>query len=325
MMAADAHRTLRNHAMRGLQTWVWSFAFLLMACLFAATAAIATPLAGTVITAKAFATYVPTGSTVPETIISNTVIAIVQPVEALTLTQDNNFQRPAVSTVSFPHLLTNVGNVASTYTFTTNTTGCTTPNLGFQGTISLYLDTNGNGYRDNNDRQLTIGSSGALTLSAGQTANLLLEGQLPAVANGGKSCVNFVVTADATSAQAQNLDNVVINSNAAVVLSKSVSFTGLAIPGSTVFEIQHLGPEYWKRYGRTHTHHAGSCGDCNLCQWPAALGVLDPRQIAHRNTIRCGLVAHRRSWCTAPLQTLWRSGASLPKRASASQWTAFWI
>ena len=165
---------------------------------------------------------------------SNTVIAVIQPVEALKLTSDNIFQRPAASPVSFPHVLTNVGNVESTYSFTIDSTGCQTPNLGFPSAPSLYVDVNGNAIVDAGDRNVTIGANGALTLTPGESVSLVLQAVVPLAANGGKSCLRLVAMANVSGNKVQNIDTVQITSNAFLALNKSVAYTGLAIPNVTV-------------------------------------------------------------------------------------------
>ena len=226
---------VRLHAVKAgrmLLAWAWGMALTCVACMFAATSSFAAPpAAGTVITAQAQASYGVPGGTSVEVIYSNPVIAIIRPVEALKLTPDNNFQRPAASSVYFSHVLANIGNVTSTYSFSIDSTGCATPNLGFQSAPGLYVDVNGNGFADAGDRKLTVGATGVLTLIAGESANLVLQAQLPLAPNGGKSCARLVATADVSASNAQSLDTVVVTSNALLVLNKSVTYTGLAIPG----------------------------------------------------------------------------------------------
>ena len=226
-------------AAQSVRRWIPSLALVIAGTVLTVTSTLAAPLAGTVIRAQALASYDLAGSAGPEKVSSNTVIAIIQPVRALTLTQDNNLPRPAASTVTFAHVLTNKGNVAENYIFAVDQTGCTTPNLGFQAAPALYVDVNGNGIADPNDRKLTLGASAALSLAPGESANVLLQERVPLAANGGRSCVRLVATAEAgkwgaTPISAQNLDTVLITSNASVVLTKSVNYSGLAVPGSTV-------------------------------------------------------------------------------------------
>ena len=226
-------------AARSVRRWIPSLALVIAGTVLTVTSTLAAPLAGTVIRAQALASYDLAGSAGPEKVSSNTVIAIIQPVRALALTQDNNLPRPAASTVTFAHVLTNKGNVAENYIFAVDQTGCTTPNLGFQAAPALYVDVNGNGIADPNDRKLTLGASAALSLAPGESADVLLQVQVPLAANGGRSCVRLVATAEAgkwgaTPISAQNLDTVLITSNASVVLTKSVNYSGLAVPGSTV-------------------------------------------------------------------------------------------
>ena len=234
MMAKASNESLAGQSIFGFRLWARYLAIFLASILLAATASSAAPLAGTVITNKALANFTQDGESSSQTRTSNTVIATVKPVEALTLTHDNSFQRPAASLVYFPHLLSNLGNVTSTYTFVVDATGCATPNLGFQKAPSLYVDVNSNGLVDAGDRLLALGTSAALTLAPAESVNLVLQEQLPLAADGGQSCARLLATTDATSVTAQNIDSVTITSNAAVVLNKAVTYSGLAIPGSTL-------------------------------------------------------------------------------------------
>ena len=234
MMAFESYLPQTVKSLRWLRLWALQIVMLAFGCLIASSIAIASPAPGTRISAQAQAIYVVPGETAVKTIYSNTVIAEVLPVVSFKLVQDNSLQRPASTEVTFPHLLTNLGNVTSTYTFTYDTIGCPTPNLGFLVVPGLYLDINGNGAVENGDRQLTMGSVGAVKLEPGESANLLVRGALPMAANGTASCIRLVVAADNSKEQRQNIDKVAITSNAAVVLNKAVSYSGLAQPGITV-------------------------------------------------------------------------------------------
>ena len=198
-------------------------------------------MAGTVIHSQALATYTASGEFAPTTIFSNTVYATVQPVDALTLTQNNNLQRPAGSIVTFAHVLTNTGNIPASYQFSWDTSGCATPNLGFTGTVTLFQDANGNGFVDPKDSKVLIDvntstptSPASLTLGAGEATNLLLQGTLPFSANGGMSCLRLIAKLSGRSLQVQNTDTVTITSSASVIVNKSVAYSGLAQPGYTV-------------------------------------------------------------------------------------------
>jgi len=194
---------------------------------------LATPLPGSVISAQASATYRLASGIVPDAVYSNGVFAVVQPVEALTLTADMTLQRPAASTAMFSHVLTNVGNVSSTYTFSVDTSGCSSPNAAFV-TRGLYLDLNNNGVVDTNDRQLNIGGAAALKLAPGEFASLLFLGSVPIAGDGAVVCQRLIATTDAGRISAQNTDRVVLTSNAALQLSKSVSYSGAPQAGVTV-------------------------------------------------------------------------------------------
>ena len=77
----------------------------------------AQPPAGTTITNQAETTFIkPSGETILRE--SNAVHVIVQPVEAFSLVEDRRLSRLPGASIAAHHLLTNTGNVESTYVFT---------------------------------------------------------------------------------------------------------------------------------------------------------------------------------------------------------------
>ena len=220
-----------------LKAFLWwiKIAFVTLFCGILTSYSHATqPLAGSIISSKATASYGLPGSIESMTTYSNVVEAIVQPVESFTLIQNNSFTRPAASIVTFPHTLTNIGNTVVAYTFNVDTVGCSGPNIGFANSVSLYLDVNGNGGIDSIDHQLPFGSKGVVSLSPGESTSLLLQGALPLASDGETSCIRLRVGSDSTGRQESNVDTVRISKNAAIVLSKTVNYSGTAQAGKTV-------------------------------------------------------------------------------------------
>ena len=234
MMAFDPKKPKFVPSLHWLRMWALQLALLAIGGLLASSISVATPFAGTLIKNQAQASFTVQGDAASQTVYSNTIVAEVLPVVLLRLVQDNVLERSPGTPVTFPHLLTNVGNVATNYNFSFDTVGCTDPNKGFLGTTRLYLDVNGDGAVEDTDTLLAIGSSGSLKLAPGESANLLVQGDLPLVANGGSSCVRLIAAADGSTQQARNLDKVTITSNAVLVLNKSVNYSGLAQPGVTL-------------------------------------------------------------------------------------------
>lgn len=235
MMVFDSNTSKIAQAKHWLRVRFRQLVLPVLGFLFASSVSLAAPPAGTLIKDQALASFTVQGEATQRTITSNTVAAKVV-VVLLRLVQDNSLQRSAGTFVTFPHLLSNTGNVASTYTFTFDTAGCTSSNLGFVSAADLYLDTNGNGIVDSDDEKLTVAASGAVRLEEGKNANLLVQGRLPMAANGGSSCIRLIASADGSNVQSQNTDKVDITSNAALALTKSVRYSGPAQPGSTILE-----------------------------------------------------------------------------------------
>ena len=233
MMANAMYQTCTRMLWARLQAWALALAFLAFVCLSGSIAHAAKPPAGTTITAQAIATYSPAGGLGPENVSSNIVIAVVQPVEALTLIQNNNLLRPVGSIVTFSHLLSNVGNVTNSYTLSLDASGCPIPNTGFTNS-SFYVDVNSNGVIDSADRKLNLNAKAALTLAPDTNVSLLLQGQAPTAQLGSKSCMRLVATTDGLGNQASNIDTVTLSSNAAVVLNKAVAYTDVPKSGTVL-------------------------------------------------------------------------------------------
>ncbi|WP_409052578.1 OmpA family protein [Variovorax sp. GrIS 2.14] len=188
---------------------------------------------GAVIRNVATGTYVPAGFSQTETTNSNAVLATVLPVEALVLTQDQSVTRPPAAVVTLSHLLTNTGNVASSYTlnFSNNGVGCSPDTLDLSS-LRIVRDTNNNGVVDSSDPVIVLNSGGALVLQPGETASLLVQGTIPAV-GAGNACMALVATTAMQNLSAVNHDVVTVGNVAVIAISKSATYPGLVIPGTT--------------------------------------------------------------------------------------------
>ncbi|RNF85235.1 OmpA family protein [Montanilutibacter psychrotolerans] len=192
------------------------------------------PAAGTTISNQALGSYVPAGYTQQETTSSNTVHASVQAVEALLLTQDQTIARTPGSTARFAHLLTNTGNIASTYTLTISPGGSGCPGTTFElSGLKVHLDLNGNGSIDRDDPAITLGAPAAISLSPGRIASLIVEGNVPTSVTSGQACFTLTATANASGRFANNVDVTTVRNAAVIWLTKSASHPGIVVPGST--------------------------------------------------------------------------------------------
>ncbi|WP_175950755.1 OmpA family protein [Burkholderia sp. BCC0405] len=193
----------------------------------------APPPANFEIVSTASATYVPTGYTQTETAQSNTVIAIVAGVEALTLTQDQNVVRPPNAQVTLTHLLTNTGNMQSSYTlnWVNDGPGCSASAFSLSA-LRLVRDVNNNGVVDAGDPVVALNTPGVITLNPGETASLLVQGTVPNVTSG-SACLTLSATTAAQQLSATNHDTVTITNAALLSLTKSAVYSGPVVPGTT--------------------------------------------------------------------------------------------
>ncbi len=196
---------------------------------------------GTVIRSIATGTYVPGGMAQTETISSNEVIATVLPVEALVLTQDQTLSRPPGSIVTLSHLLSNTGNVVSSYTLAlaNNAAGCAADTLDLSA-LRVLRDANNNGVSDPADPVLALDKPGALTLKPGEAASLLVQGTIPMAARG-TACLGLTATTALQGLQASNRDTVIVGDAAALALAKSASYPGFVVPGQTRIDFTVTG------------------------------------------------------------------------------------
>ncbi|MFT4172800.1 MAG: hypothetical protein QM639_09595 [Rhodocyclaceae bacterium] len=193
-------------------------------------ASAAPPPAGTVITAVAQAQYIRHGYTQVETASSTVVVAILASVESFTLTADQNVQRPPDAIVTLAHVLTNTGNVRSDYSvqWRNQTSGDT---LDLSG-LRVVHDINMNGVIDLGEPILPLGAASALTLNAGQSAILLVQGRVPNVASG-HARLTLTVTTSAQRVTASNQDQVTVTNAAVLSMTKSASYPAPIVPGSS--------------------------------------------------------------------------------------------
>lgn len=211
-----------------------------MGLAFAACAPVAafakTPAAGAVITAQAYVEYQPFGIAQVERANSNAVRANVLAVESLVLTAAQNVNRPPNVTATLGHLLTNTGNLTSSYSLSLASGGTGCPATSFSlASLKLVRDINGNGVADAADPVLPLGAAGALQLAPGEAASLLVQGVTPNSSNG-TGCVVLAATTALQAQSASNVDVVQLSNAAVVTLSKSASYAGVMQPDVSVVQ-----------------------------------------------------------------------------------------
>ena len=204
-------------------------AILLASAFLAASSFAAAPLAGLRITNQASATFFDTNAGFFATLNSNTVVVIVQPVEAVLVRPAQVFNRPPGALAVLPYRVTNSGNVAATYVITFgNDIGDAFDLSG----LTLYQDTNGNGVVDPGEPSMAAGST--VAVAPGRSVDLVLQGRIaPTVPLGQTALVNFTATSQAQGATATVRDSVVTALGASLQVQKNVSKLSSA-PGQTL-------------------------------------------------------------------------------------------
>ena len=206
------------------------FLLSLMLQLMSATAADAlAPLAGSTLNNQAKVEYFDTGAGFFNTLLSNTVKVIVQPVEKVLVALPLTIYRAPGSFASLPFIVTNTGNTASTYAITfSNAAG---DNYDLTG-LTLYQDSNGNGIADPSEPVLALG--GTVNLPAGKSANFVLQGLVATtVPLAQTSLINITATSQAQGATQTIIDTVITALGASMQLSKTVSALS-AVPTNTL-------------------------------------------------------------------------------------------
>ncbi len=182
----------------------------------------AAPAAGTAIGNQASATYTDASSAV-RTVTSNLVVAIVQQVASLTLTQTASRTVAVGSQVSFPLTLSNTGNGADTFALGFSQSGA----FAFTSVV-FYADANGDGVADN-----TTPITASTALAMGEVFRFVAVGTVPTTAASGNTN-SLIVTATSTfngGVSASVTDTTTVTSNAVVNLTKTMS-SGAGLPGS---------------------------------------------------------------------------------------------
>lgn len=139
-----------------------------------------TPPAGASVDNQAQATF-RSSSGSSTNIISNVVHVVTQRADGLALVSDQTATAAPGSSVNFAHRLTNTGNSAADYAISALNVAGDDFDFSF---ISVYVDSNGNGLLDPNERQLLTGATVSVPLGA--SVNLLIVATVPANVQGGR-------------------------------------------------------------------------------------------------------------------------------------------
>lgn len=184
--------------------------------------------AGTMLSVRAYAEYLPIDQIQARRAYSNDVLATVSAVESLTLTGDVQVFRPPASQISLPFLLSNTGNVAADFALAINNNGggCASDDFDLSN-LQVVVDANGDGVAGANEPALAL--SDKLMLSAGDSRGLLITAGTPN-RMGGVACVALTATSALQNVSATVTSTVVLGSGAALQSALSASFNGALIP-----------------------------------------------------------------------------------------------
>ncbi len=202
------------------------------------------PLAGTVISNRAYVTFESEGQ--PVRLDSDTVSIAVLGVPALTLTPSIERKVAPGAPVALAHRLTNTGNIATAYTLQIASLSGDSYDL---ENPRVALDANGNGVFDNGETLL--GANTPVNLNPGQFADLVLIGQVPASAapdsvsrtrltatvSGAAPGASGATGADFPALAASVLDTLSNTAGASVLVSKSATVAQSAPGGEITYTV----------------------------------------------------------------------------------------
>jgi uncharacterized repeat protein (TIGR01451 family) len=175
-------------------------------------------LVGTQITNIATGSYIDAATGLNIRLNSNTVVTVVQPMEALQLSSNQSIGRAPGTDFSLAHQLTNTGNVVSTLTLKLVNAGGSFSATG----LNLVQDVNSNGVADLGEPIFASGQT--VTLQPGALMNLLVIGAVPPTANPGQSAtIVLTATSQVQAASASNNDTVNVVNGPAISVTKSAS------------------------------------------------------------------------------------------------------
>ncbi len=196
----------------------------------------APPPPGTLIDSQAFVNYLDNADFVSKDLASNRVRVVVTGVSGISLVSSQTRLHTAGSFFTFPHTLTNTGNVTGTFTITPTQRPGSPINL---LNLSFVDDANGNGVVDSGEPFLSFAAH-TVTLNPGESFHFIVYGQvhplLPAVMDPVEEVIfDILATNLGTGEMASNIDTLQVPRDAGIGslhLSKSVNPT-VATQGST--------------------------------------------------------------------------------------------
>lgn len=181
----------------------------------------AAPVAGTIITNQASATYSLSGS--PLSVLSNSVTTRVSEVYAVDIVNDQTLPGTAGQTIYFPHTIINNGNASDTFNLSAAFAGAAVDG------VVIYADFDGDGVADS---FVPITTTPALAIGA--TYSVVLAVHIPATAlitDAGTATITATSVNDGAQSDS-NTDTIDVTNNAIVNIAKTMS-AGSGIPGST--------------------------------------------------------------------------------------------
>ncbi len=182
----------------------------------------APPAAGSRIATQATATYKPDGWSQVERVSSAPAFLEIQAVEAFSLTGESWVARAPGTRISVPYRVTNLGNLTSTFTLQAqNSNSCSgQTDTADVSSLQVVVDANSNGVAD----PAELASGATAVLAAGQSASILLLGEVPLARSGG-ACVSLGAATALQNVNRSVSTFISIADNPVVQLVKSASYT----------------------------------------------------------------------------------------------------
>lgn len=168
---------------------------------------------------------------------SNTVSAEVQPLEAALLTPNQAVQVPVGAPINLAHRLTNTGNTPSQFTLSVTNAGG--DDFDITG-LRIFKDVNDNGIADPGEPE--VGSQ-SIALEAGESTSLVIGGQVPGNATSNATAqIKLVAKTADQGATSTNTDSITATSSISVQVTESASVPQAKAGDSVVFTVVTTNP-----------------------------------------------------------------------------------
>ena len=213
------------------------FAFSSLSLFGVASPSWALTRAGTSIDNRAMAAYTDVETGFSSVLMSNTVSAEVQPLEAAVLTPNQSVQVPVGAPINLPHRLTNSGNTLSQFKLSVSNAGG--DDFDITG-LRIFKDVNDNGIPDAGEPEVT-GQN--VALEVGESISLVIGGLVPGNAAANTTAkLQLVAKSAVQGATATNTDSITATSSISVQVTESASVPQAKAGDTVVFTVTTTNP-----------------------------------------------------------------------------------